>query len=96
MTLYAPTPPNNNNGIILPNARVIIDENIYYLIKNSGFKIYDTEGNYYGISTGFSLRPTHKTYGAIEINLNGSCQFIRGNVKYIEDNNYILYKITVA
>ena len=76
-----------------PNIK-LVNKNIYYLINRSGKHVYDTDNNHYGISTGYSLRPTYKSLGAIEIKDSKEQKYwISGDVKYIIENNYILTNI---
>ena len=84
--------PSVKNKIILKPPDVkIVNEDIYYLINKSGKDIYDNNNIYIGRSTGYSLRPTYKSNGAIEVkNTKKETFWIRGNVKYIIENNYIL------
>ena len=91
MSIINPSIPFNN--FTPPNIK-LVNQNIYYLINKSGRCIYDIDNNYYGKSTGYSLRPTYKSLGAIEIESPKKENFwITGNVKYIIDNNYILTNI---
>ena len=85
---------NNNSGICIPPDIEIINENIYYYVSRSGFEVYLND-TYYGTSTGYSLRPTANTSGAIEIVSNGFHMWIRGNLKYKYDNVCILNDITI-
>ena len=89
-------PQVNINNLSPPKIKVV-NENIYYVINKSGKKIFDTNDNYYGESTGYSLRPTYKSVGAIEIKNSNESYWIRGTVKYIIEDNYMLsdiFKIT--
>ena len=88
--IYAPQV--NNKNFIPPRIKVV-NKNIYYLINKSGKKIFDTKDKYYGESTGYSLRPTYKSVGAIEIKNSKGSYWIRGTVKYIIEDNYMLSDI---
>jgi len=86
-------PPVININFTPPNVK-LVNKNIYYLINKSGKYIYDINDNYIGKSTGYSLRPTYKSEGAIEVkNSKKETFWIRGNVKYIIENNYILTNV---
>lgn len=87
-------PPVTKKIILKPPDVKIVNKNIYYLINKSGKNIYDINNNYLGMSTGYSLRPTYKNSGAIEIkNTKKEALWIRGTVKYIIEDNYILTNI---
>ena len=91
MTIVCPSKQFNN--FKPPNIK-LVNENIYYLINKSGKYIYDINNNFYGKSTGYSLRPTYKSNGAVEIESPKKKKYwITGNVKYIIDNNYILTNV---
>jgi len=84
-------PSVKKKNILKPPDVKIVNENIYYLINKSGKDIYDNNNIYIGKSTGYSLRPTYKSSGAIEVkNTKKETFWITGNVKYIIENNYIL------
>jgi len=84
----------NNSGICLPPDLTTINENIYYHVNTSGFDVYLND-EFYGTSTGYSLRPTAYTSGAIEIVSNGFHMWIRGNLKYKYNNVCILDDISI-
>ena len=53
-----------------------------HLIKKND-PIYDKNGELIGYYTGYGLRPTHKSNGAIEIQANNVAEFISGNAMHI-------------
>ena len=86
----------NKGDIIIPDNMKPINKNVYYLINSPNMIIYDENLNYYGISNGYSLRPTYKTDGCISITNSNKDYWIKGNVKYIINNNiYILNNIII-
>ena len=86
----------NNKDIIIPDNMKPINKNVYYLISCANMIIYDENLNYYGISNGYSLRPTYNTDGCISITNSNKDYWIKGNVKYIIDNIYILDNILIV
>ena len=86
----------NNEDIIIPKNIKLVNKDVYYLISSANMIIYDENLNYYGISTGYSLRPTYKTDGCIGITNSNKDYWIKGNVKYIFNNIYILSNILIV
>ena len=84
--------PQINNIFMTPKIKRV-NKDIYYLVNKSDKHIYDTKDNYYGKSTGYSLRPTYKSEGAIEIKNSKRSYWIKGTVKYIIEDNYMLSDI---